>query len=199
MQTSEPLVPVSEIEEAIERADGILVEAMKKATVIVTLHDLNEVAAAAALLLARLKKLEAQLAEASTVVDPVDRVDELHAPTAEALMREFAEEQPGVDPADSVAEPAEPVLSPQAVEERDWLRSKGLDASAALLLVRWMANQPRGTATASEAAAKWDLTADQALAMVRRYGPIIGQLRELRGTKYDAKLAEFKNRLGVAS
>ncbi len=174
-QTSEPLVdmPLGEIEEAIERADGILVEAMKKATVIVTLHDLNEVAAAAALLLARVQKLEAQLAKASTVVDPVERVDE-------------------------AAPITEPELSPQSVEERDWLRSKGLDASAALLLVRWMANQPRGTATASEAAAKWDLTTDQALAMVQRYGPIIGQLRELRGTKYDEKFAEFKDRLGVA-
>lgn len=192
-------MPVDEMVSAVEAADAVLVEAMKKATVIVTMYDLNQVTAAAARAIERVTELEAQMAEACERLERILAGCEPCEATAEALMREFAEEQPGVDPADSVAEPAEPVLSPQAVEERDWLRSKGLDASAALLLVRWMANQPRGTSTVSEAAAKWDLTVDQALAMVRRYGPIIGQLRELRGTKYDAKLAEFKNRLGVAA
>lgn len=232
------MLDYDEMVSAVEAADAVLVEAMKKATVIVTLHDLNQVIAAAACAMARVAELEAQMAEATARLDRILARYGPCTPVVEALMRDLADAPPGVDattpthwdcecdagyihpksehecprchatadesPDSMVREVeaapiTEPELSPQAVEERDWLRSKGLDASAALLLVRWMANQPRGTATASEAAAKWDLTADQALAMVRRYGPIIGQLRELRGTKYDAKLAEFKDRLGVAA
>ncbi len=227
-----------EMVSAVETADAVLVEAMKKATVIVTMYDLNQVTAAAARAIERVTELEAQMAEACERLERILAGCEPCEATAEALVREFADAPPGVDattpthwdcecdagyihpksehecprchatadesPDSMVREVeaapiTEPELSPQAVEERDWLRSKGLDASAALLLVRWMANRPRGTSTVSEAAAKWDLTVDQALAMVRRYGPIIGQLRELRGTKYDAKLAEFKDRLGVAA
>lgn len=212
---------MDEMVSAVETA--VLVEAMKKATVIISLHDLNQVTAAAARAIERVQELEAQMAEAcerlerilADQVDVVDRVDV--GPCGPAGVKEFMalhglEIEPTafdgvsavdrVDPVDRV-EPGEgdgaaPEPTAQALEERAWLGDKGLDAATALLFVRWMSGMPRGTSV-SDAAARWDLTDDQALAMMRRYGPVIGKLRELRGHGFDAKLAEFKDRLGVAA
>lgn len=231
-------MPLDEMVSAVEAADAVLVEAMKKATVIISLHDLNQVTAAAACAIERVQELEAQMAEACERLERILAGCEPCEATAEALVREFAEESVeekapagvaefmdvhGLEPVQTAFDGAngldtgnpspalpklgegdapepepQPELSPQAVEERAWLADRGLDTATVLLFVRWMSGMPRGTSV-SEAAARWDLEDDQALAMMRRYGPVIGKLRELRGQGFDAKLAEFKDRLGVAA